>query len=140
MNYKSFDRVFFVLLSVITLAVGWMIPSEFVDKFETDLVLLVVLIITAYALQLKEAQVSGLIEWSVVLIFGIVLTVAAIRLEPIWSNVALLLVQGRFAEAGVQLNNHPHANPLLFAGLCVIFISLVGMARVGLSRLLNRKM
>ena len=139
MNYQSFNRAYFALLCVVTLVVGWVIPSEFVDRFETDLVLLVVLLITAYALQLSEAQNAGWIEWGVVLIIGIIFTVAAIRLEPIWTAVALLLLEGRFAEAGVQLSSHPHANPFLFAGLGTIFISLVGAIRVGLFKLLERR-
>ena len=139
MKITTFDQIFISVLSVSILLVGWYSPIEYFGRIQTEVVLLTAVIITVYVLQLKEVKGSGFIQWGVIFAVGVLIAAVAIRLEPVWVTVLDLLLHRHFSEAGVTLNNHLHANIFLFIGLCVMFISLIGMIRLGLLRLLIDK-
>ncbi|HET7175983.1 MAG TPA: hypothetical protein VFK21_08215 [Gammaproteobacteria bacterium] len=137
---RSFDFIFNVSLVAIMLIVGFSVPTSMVNKIQVVIMLFVASLAAIYALQpgLKNGPKS-LSDFLLLLAGGAVYAVLSMRLEPIWMVAAAALLRGHLAEAGRQLNSQPHANFFLAAALMMIFVSLVGMFKLGIVTLLNRR-
>ena len=139
-NGPAFDWMFNAALIVVMLIVGFSIPAEVTDKIQLAMVLFVASLLTIYSLQpqLKNSPRS-LSDFLWLLFGGAALTVFSMRLVPIWLTASSLMLRGEFAEAGRQLNSHPHANFFLFVGLALMFASIVGIIKLGIAKLLRTR-
>lgn len=137
---RSFDFIFNVSLVTIMLIVSFSVPTSMVNKIQVAIMLFVASLAAIYALQpgLKKGPKS-LSDFLWLLAGGVVYAVLSMRLEPIWMVAAVSLLRGHLAEAGRQLNSQPHANVFLASALILVYVSLVGMFKLGIVTLLRRR-
>lgn len=123
-----FDVYYDIVFCVLTLVPIWFLSFDVLAKIETEIYLIVLVLITLYALHHdgNRLRASG---WALFFGVGVVTAVFALFMEPIWRVFGLLVIEGRWSDGIRQLNLEPHSNPLLFIGLTVCYGALVGFVR-----------
>lgn len=120
------------------LTLGWVAPTNILNRIEIEILLFVVLLTTLYILHDPRGEGSDKASLTFALVGGIVVTMFSLYLEPVWITFFMLWIRGSSAEAERHLNSAPHANVILFMGLSAMFVAVVGFVRLGLLKLVGR--
>ena len=129
-NINWYGVVYDALLAVFTIGGAWLLPFDTPDKIQLEGVVVPIVAMTIIMFYQKFAKNANYFGYLYAFIFGIIVVVFAMALEPIWWEVTLLAIHGQGNEAARVLNSKPHANLVLGIGLFTIFACIAGSMRL----------
>lgn len=130
--------IYDIAFAVLTIIPTWFLPFSRISIIEIDVFLACLILSVLFFFHHENTRILGITGWLLMLACGLLWSIIAIVMQPIWRDFAVSMIESGLVTAVHEWGPKLPSALIIAVGLSVCYGAIVGLIREILIRLFER--